>query len=479
MIFRTSRRGTRAVLAAGCVAALTAGTAVVATPAAAASAEARFIITVSDEYDSRAVAAEHRRKGAEIDYVYTHALNGFAGSMSQAELGELQRDRRVTRIERDGIARVTDTQSGATWGLDRIDQRSGTNGTYTYTTRAATATAYIIDTGIRSTHVDFGSRVTGGFTAINDDRGTEDCNGHGTHVAGTVGGSVYGVAKDVKLVPVRVLDCNGSGTWAGVAAGLDWVAGNAGGTGVANMSLGGGANTSVDDAVRRTIASGVSVVVAAGNGNQGGKEQDACNYSPARVQEAVTIGATTDADVKTSWSNYGPCVDFFAPGAGITSAWHTSNTSTNTISGTSMAAPHVAGVAALYLSENAGALPQTVRDALYAATTKDVVTSSKTANNHLLYSPYSEYVAAPAPAPAITLTVTGTKTKTSKTAHLTWTTTGAPTVDVFRNGSMLYTTDNDGTHDDSISGKGGGTFTYKVCEAGSTAVCSNEASVTF
>jgi aqualysin 1 len=215
--------------------------------------------------------------------------------------------------------------------------------------------AYIIDTGIRLDHVEFTGRLIGGFDAITSGGSANDCNGHGTHVAGTVGGTVYGVAKAVKLSPIRVLDCNGSGTTSGVIAGVDWVAANHVKPAVANMSLGGGASTALDDAVRNSIAAGVTYAVAAGNGDFIGRQQPACNYSPARVREALTVGATTSSDAKASWSNYGECVDLFAPGVSITSAWHTSNTATNTISGTSMASPHVAGVAALYLEANPSA----------------------------------------------------------------------------------------------------------------------------
>ncbi len=249
--------------------------------------------------------------------------------------------------------------------------------------------AYIIDTGIRLTHSDFGGRAVSGYDSV-DGGSADDCNGHGTHVAGTVGGTTYGVAKGVRLVGVRVLDCGGSGTWSGVIAGIDWATADhaAGAPAVANMSLGGGANTAVDDAVRRSVADGISYAIAAGNGNVAGIAQDACKSSPARVAEAMTIGATDRTDKKTSWSNYGKCIDWFAPGLGITSAWYESDTQTKTISGTSMATPHTAGVAALYLQGNPTATSQQVRDALYAATTKGVVTSSKTANNHLLFTDY-------------------------------------------------------------------------------------------
>jgi subtilisin family serine protease len=346
----------------------------------------RFIVTLRDGVDSRRVAAEH---GVAPDYVYTHVLNGFAGSMSAAARSGLLRDARVQRVEPDGIATTQATQTNATWGIDRIDQRAlPLNSTYTYSNTGSGVSAYIIDTGILVSHQVFGGRAVGGYTSINDGNGTNDCNGHGTHVAGTVGGTTWGVAKSVRLVAVRVLNCSGSGTWSGVIAGMDWVTANHQKPAVANLSLGGGANSSVDDAVRRMVAAGVATAVAAGNGNQGGRAQDACKYSPARVAEAMTVGATTSSDAKTSWSNFGNCVNLFAPGASITSAWIGSNTATRTISGTSMAAPHVAGVAALHLQSNPGHSAAQVHGAIYALTTKGVVKSSKTAKNDLLFTSY-------------------------------------------------------------------------------------------
>ena len=363
----------------------------VASPTQAATTSGRHIVVLKDGVgDSRAVAADHaRRYGVVVDHVYRHALNGYAGGVSGRELGALRADGRVAYVELDGDVSASTTQSDATWGLDRVDQRiRSLNGTYVYTNTGATVTAYVIDTGIRYSHGDFGGRASFGYDAFGETG--NDCNGHGTHVAGTVGGSVYGVAKTTSLVSVRVLDCSGSGTWSGVIAGVDYVTGRKNARPsdpmVANMSLGGGANTSVDTAVKNSIAKGVSYAVAAGNGNAGGKAQNACNYSPARVAEAMTIGATTKTDAKTSWSNYGNCVDWFAPGASITSAWHTGDTATSTISGTSMAAPHSAGVAAQYLQANPGASARAVRDAVYAKTTKGIVSSSKTINNHLLFT---------------------------------------------------------------------------------------------
>ncbi|MFL5595289.1 MAG: S8 family serine peptidase [Gemmatimonadaceae bacterium] len=345
----------------------------------------RFMITLRDDVDPASVASEH---GVRPDFTYTHALTGFAGAISDAARAGLMRDARVLRIEPDGIARAVTTQSGATWGLDRIDQRSlPLSTTYDYTATGSGVTAYIIDTGIDYNNSDFEGRARKGIDEVTTGGSALDCNGHGTHVSGTVGGKNWGVAKGVALVAVRVLDCGGSGSWSGVVAGIDWVVGDhASGPAVSNMSLGGGASATVDDAVNRMINDGVASAVAAGNGNQGGRAQDACKYSPARVPNAMTIGATDKTDTKTSWSNYGNCVDWFAPGSGITSDWL--NGGTNTISGTSMATPHTTGVAALYLQGNPGATPETVRNALLANTTKGVVQNSRTVNNHLLFSNY-------------------------------------------------------------------------------------------
>jgi subtilisin family serine protease len=284
---------------------------------------------------------------------------------------------------------VDTTQTGATWGIDRIDQRSlPLSGTYTYFATGSGVTAYIIDTGIRFTHTQFGGRAVKGVDEVTPGGSASDCNGHGTHVSGTVGGSTYGVAKSVRLVAVRVLGCNGSGSTSGVIAGVDWVTGNhaAGTPAVANMSLGGSASSSLDTAVNNSINDGVSYAIAAGNGDIFGNPQNACNFSPARVAAAMTISATDRTDTKASWANYGSCVDWFAPGVSITSAWYSSDTATNTISGTSMATPHTTGVAALYLQGNPTASPATVRTTLFNLTTKGIVKNSNTTNNHLLFT---------------------------------------------------------------------------------------------
>ncbi len=335
--------------------------------------------------DVRATAVDmaqtHR---VNLEQTYEHALRGFLTRVS--DRGALQRllsDPRVAYIEENGEVFLTATQNNPTWGLDRIDQRDRPlSGSYTYDTTASNVRAYIIDTGIRASHNEFGGRVGAGYTAINDGNGSNDCNGHGTHVAGTVGGSVYGVAKAVQLHAVRVLGCNGSGTNAGVIAGMDWVTANHVKPAVANMSLGGGASTATDNAVNGMINAGVTVVVAAGNENQ-----NACNVSPARVANAITVGSTTSTDARSSFSNFGTCVNIFAPGSSITAAWHTSNTATNTISGTSMASPHVAGVAALYLANNPSATPATVRNAIYSnGSTGKLSSIGSGSPNLLLYS---------------------------------------------------------------------------------------------
>jgi len=321
------------------------------------------------------------RYGATVTHTYSHALRGFAARMNEASAHALAASSQVAYVVEDGEAQAIGSQLYPTWGLDRIDQRDlPLNSYYNYNTTGSGVHAYILDTGIRTTHSDFGGRATGDFTAISDGNGANDCHGHGTHVAGTVGGTTWGVAKNVRLHAVRVLDCNGSGSWSGVISGIDWVTRNHIKPAVANMSLGGGANQAVDDAVRRSIAAGVTYAVAAGN-----ETTDACTRSPARTGEAITVGATDSGDSRASWSNYGTCVDLFAPGVSITSASHTGGTTS--MSGTSMAAPHVAGVAALFLESNPGASPGGVTSALlHSSTWGKVANAGSGSPNRLLHS---------------------------------------------------------------------------------------------
>ncbi|WP_406732007.1 S8 family peptidase [Streptomyces sp. NBC_01794] len=326
--------------------------------------------------------------GVTPNHTYRSALTGFSASMSGAKAAKLSADPRVAYVQQNATVRINETQPNATWGIDRIDQRNlPLSKTYTYNTTASNVTAYIIDTGIRTSHSEFGGRASVGTDTVGGGQNGQDCNGHGTHVAGTVGGKTYGVAKGVKLVAVRVLDCQGSGTTAGVIAGIDWVTANAKKPAVANMSLGGSADAALDNAVKKSIGSGVSYAIAAGNGNFLGLPANACNYSPARVPEAITVGATDNTDRRASFSNYGTCLDLFAPGVNITSSWKDSDTATNTISGTSMATPHTAGAAALYLATHATASPVQVRDALVNGATSGKVQDPRTGSpNKLLYS---------------------------------------------------------------------------------------------
>ncbi|GAB6196128.1 S8 family peptidase [Lysobacter xanthus] len=322
------------------------------------------------------------RHGGDVKLIYRNALQGFVVRAPEAVVTRMLKDPRVAFVEEDAIVHVDATQSGATWGIDRIDQRAlPLSGTYTYDYTGSGVRAYVIDTGILASHSEFGGRVLSGYSAISDGRGTTDCNGHGTHVSGTIAGATYGVAKSARPVPVRVLGCDGSGTNSGVIAGIDWVRYNAVKPAVANMSLGGGASSAVDTAVNNLSNSGVPVVVAAGNDNA-----NACNYSPARAAGAITIGSTTSSDARSSFSNYGSCVDLFAPGSSIRSAWYTSTTATNTISGTSMASPHVAGAAALYLQRVPSATPSQVRSWLTGNGTTGRISGVNGSPNILLYS---------------------------------------------------------------------------------------------
>ncbi|MGW4752860.1 S8 family peptidase [Streptomyces chartreusis] len=336
-----------------------------------------YIVTLKKSVGLKASSAAGKdlvaEYGGTVKKTFTKALNGYSAALSATEARRLAADPAVASVEQNQRVRLADTtQTSAPWGLDRIDQVAlPLSGTYTYPDSAGSGvTAYVIDTGVRITHQQISGRATYGYDAVDGDTTASDGNGHGTHVATTIAGSTYGVAKKANIVAVRVLDNSGSGTTAGVIAGIDWVTANHSGPSVANMSLGGSASTSLDTAVANSIASGVTYAVAAGNSSA-----NASSYSPARVATAITVGATTSSDARASYSNYGSVLDIFAPGSSIIAGYNTSDTATATLSGTSMATPHVAGAAAIYLASHTSATPAAVASALTGGATANVVTS--------------------------------------------------------------------------------------------------------
>ncbi|ENU4315537.1 S8 family peptidase [Acinetobacter baumannii] len=329
------------------------------------------------------IAKQHAGKVLQS---YDTVLKGFAiylpDTAGAAFIEAMKKNPHVLSVESDTIVNIdATTQSNPDWGLDRIDQKAlPLNSAYSYLQTGSGTTAYIVDTGILSSHQEFSGRVLSGYTAISDGNGTTDCNGHGTHVAGTVGGTTYGVAKNVNLVPIRILGCDGSGASSNVIAGLDWILKNGKKPAVVNMSLGGATSSSLDSAVENLYNNGYVMVVAAGNSNT-----DACSSSPARVSKAITVAATDNTDTRASYSNYGSCVDIFAPGSQINSSWIGSNTATKILNGTSMATPHVAGVVAEMLQSTPTTSPQTISTNLLNQASSNVVKNPSGSPNRLLY----------------------------------------------------------------------------------------------
>ena len=390
----------------------------------------KYIVRFSDEDDVNSESAEIKKQGGKVERVLNQAFKGVIGEFTSTQINEMKKNPKFLYAEKDGPVYTTayaaipiSVSPVASWGLDRINQRNlPLDSNYSFQYNGQGVKAYVIDTGINSAHSEFTGRILPGNSQIADGNGTNDCNGHGTHVAGTIGGSTYGVARGVSLVPVRVLDCIGSGTFSGVIAGIDWaIADHASGVpAVANLSLGGGYSLAVNDAIARLVADGVVVAVAAGNSNA-----NACNYSPSSAPNAITVGASERADNRAAYSNFGTCLDIFAPGSAIVSSWIGSTSATNSISGTSMASPHVAGAAALLLEKNPSFTPAQIQSQLISGATPNKVTSPGTGSANLLLAtdtagPYvAPVVTVPATpsAPVISSNATGRLTVVLNTAN--------------------------------------------------------------
>ncbi|WP_434442771.1 S8 family serine peptidase [Lentzea sp. E54] len=437
-----------------------------------------YIVSLKAGAASRAAAPElASRYGGQVGKVWQHALNGFSVTMTAKQAARLAADPKVAFVEQDAEVSLLDVQQNPpSWGLDRVDQRDlPLSNSYQYNTTASNVTTYIVDTGVRTTHQTFGGRATWG-TNTSGDGNNSDCNGHGTHVAGTVAGAEYGIAKAAKVVAVKVLNCQGSGTIQGVVDGVNWVTANAVKPAVANMSLGGGAAAALDTAVRNSVASGVTYALASGNSNT-----DACSSSPARVAEAITVNASTNTDARASFSNYGTCTDIFAPGQNIVSAWHTSDTATNNISGTSMASPHVAGGAALWLATHPTDSPAAVWAGLNAASTPNKISNPGSGSpNKLLYTLFGDVQPGD---PSVTNPGTQTSTvgtpaslqlsASGGTAPYTWSVSGLPAgLSASASGAISGTPTTAGTSTvtarvtDSAGKTGSATFSWVVNAVG-------------
>lgn len=344
-----------------------------------------YVIVVDPGADMGSVASTlGKLNGARVHHQYGRGIKGFAVELSESDALQLSRDSRVQLVEEDSV--FSSSQVAVPWDLDRIDQRTlPLDGSFVPGGDGAGVSVYVVDTGIRADHVDLYGRVAPGFTSVADSLGTDDCNGHGTHVAGLVGGTSYGAAKAATLVPVRVLDCSGAGTTSSVLAGLDWILSDhttSGTPAVVNMSLAGPGSTALDNQVNQLFLAGITPVVAAGNSTV-----DACTVSPARVPNAITVGASNILDQKAPYSNFGACVDLFAPGSGVTSDWNTSPTAFAQSSGTSESAPLVAGIAAAWLSKYPSASPAAISQSVISSATLDALSGLDLASpNRLLFA---------------------------------------------------------------------------------------------
>ncbi len=350
--------------------------------AAKDAAKSRYIVVLKNKTGMAAATGKASRPGSRVTHQYTHALNGFAAELSPSALDAVRRDPNVAYVEADQRGRGHTTQTNPpSWGLDRIDP-GGLNNAYQYSATGEGVTVYVLDSGVRISHNEFRGRARYGWDFVDDDPNADDCetNSHGTHVAGTVAGAQVGVAKEARVVSVRVTDCDNSGWNSDVVAGLDWTIGDANRPAVVNLSYGSSStSSSLDNAVRRVIAAGITVALSAGNDNE-----NACDHSPARVAEAITVGATNRADNRAGFSNWGSCLDLFAPGVAITSASRENDGARRDLNGTSMASPHVAGLAAQYLQGTSGSSPAEVRNALVGYATANVVTDAGNGSPNLL-----------------------------------------------------------------------------------------------